>query len=54
MSVYVFDMDGTLTPARLPMTEYFALRFYEWQKITKVISQPAQTIKRFANSCLVM
>lgn len=32
MSVYVFDMDGTLTPARLPMTEYFALRFYEWQK----------------------
>lgn len=32
MTVYVFDMDGTLTPARLPMTEYFALRFYEWQK----------------------
>ena len=32
MTVYVFDMDGTLTPARLPMTEDFALRFHEWQK----------------------
>ena len=32
MTIYVFDMDGTLTPARLPMTEYFAQRFYEWQK----------------------
>lgn len=25
-------MDGTLTPARLPMTEDFAEKFYEWQK----------------------
>lgn len=32
MTIYVFDMDGTLTPARLPMTENFAQRFYEWQK----------------------
>lgn len=35
MSVYVFDMDGTLTPARLPMTAEFAIRFYEWQKTHK-------------------
>lgn len=32
MTLYVFDMDGTLTPARLPMTAEFAVRFYEWQK----------------------
>lgn len=32
MTIYVFDMDGTLTPARLPMTEDFAEKFYEWQK----------------------
>ena len=32
MAVYVFDMDGTLTPARLPMTAEFAIHFYEWQK----------------------
>lgn len=32
MAVYVFDMDGTLTPARLPMTAEFAADFYEWQK----------------------
>ena len=31
-SIYVFDMDGTLTPARLPMTAGFALKFEEWQK----------------------
>lgn len=31
MAVYVFDMDGTLTPARLPMTEDFAQRFSKWQ-----------------------
>ena len=24
MTIYVFDMDGTLTPARKPMTEEFA------------------------------
>lgn len=35
MSVYVFDMDGTLTPARLPMTAEFAIQFYEWQKTHK-------------------
>ncbi|MGN1079414.1 MAG: HAD-IIB family hydrolase [Alphaproteobacteria bacterium] len=35
MTIYVFDMDGTLTPARLPMTAEFAIRFYEWQKTHK-------------------
>ncbi len=35
MAVYVFDMDGTLTPARLPMTAEFAARFYPWQKTHK-------------------
>ena len=28
-------MDGTLTPARLPMTAEFAIQFYEWQKTHK-------------------
>ena len=32
MEVYVFDMDGTLTPPRLPMTTDFASRFLLWQK----------------------
>lgn len=35
MTIYVFDMDGTLTPARLPMTAEFAIKFYEWQKTHK-------------------
>ena len=32
MTVYVFDMDGTLTPPRLPMTAEFATLFNKWQK----------------------
>lgn len=35
MTLYVFDMDGTLTPARLAMTAEFAIRFHEWQKTHK-------------------
>ena len=35
MAIFVFDMDGTLTPARLPMTAEFAINFYEWQKSHK-------------------
>lgn len=27
MAIYVFDMDGTLTPARKPMTEEFKNKF---------------------------
>ena len=30
MTIYVFDMDRILTPARLPMTAEFAIQFYEW------------------------
>ena len=29
-SVYLFDMDGTLTPARLPMTDEFSTVFKPW------------------------
>lgn len=32
MTLYVFDMDGTLTPPRLPMTAAFAEVFYQWQQ----------------------
>ena len=32
MTIYVFDMDGTLTPARLPMTEEFKKEFLPWLK----------------------
>ncbi len=31
MTIYVFDMDGTLTPPRLPMQPDFAARFHAWQ-----------------------
>ena len=33
--IYVFDMDGTLTPARKPMTEEFAKEFLPWLKTHK-------------------
>lgn len=33
---YLFDMDGTLTPARLPMTDCFAVFFIEFIKKNKV------------------
>lgn len=36
MTVYVYDLDGTLTPPRLPMTEAFAQRFWPWLKQNKV------------------
>lgn len=35
MTIYVFDMDGTLTPARKPMTEEFAEKFLPWLKENK-------------------
>ena len=35
MSIYVFDLDGTLTPARLPMTDDFAVKFVPWLKQNK-------------------
>jgi len=33
--IYLFDMDGTLTPARLPMTKDFARKFIPWLKTNK-------------------
>ena len=32
MTIYVFDMDGTLTPARLPMSNEFKKDFLPWLK----------------------
>ena len=32
MNIYIFDMDGTLTPARQPMDPDFARRFVIWAK----------------------
>lgn len=32
MNIYIFDMDGTLTPARQPMQPDFARRFIPWVK----------------------
>ncbi len=32
MNIYIFDMDGTLTPARQPMTPDFCFRFLPWLK----------------------
>lgn len=32
MNIYIFDMDGTLTPARQHMTPDFAFRFLPWLK----------------------
>jgi phosphomannomutase len=32
MKIYIFDMDGTLTPARQPMTADFKVRFLPWLK----------------------
>ncbi|MFI3241459.1 MAG: hypothetical protein R3Y43_02715 [Alphaproteobacteria bacterium] len=28
--IYIFDMDGTLTPARKPMTKEFSDKFLKW------------------------
>ena len=33
--VYIFDVDGTLTPSRLPMTKEFQEFFSEWIKTNK-------------------
>lgn len=32
MTIYVFDMDGTLTPARLPMADRHIELFHRWQQ----------------------
>ena len=33
--IYIFDVDGTLTPSRLPMDEKFQIFFKEWVKTNK-------------------
>ena len=33
--VFIFDVDGTLTPSRLPMTKEFQKFFGEWSKKNK-------------------
>ena len=33
--IYIFDVDGTLTPSRLPMTKKFQNFFKEWTKKNK-------------------
>ena len=35
MTIYVFDMDGTLTPARKPMEDSFAAQFLPWLEANK-------------------
>lgn len=35
MVLYLFDMDGTITPSRLPMTTEFAQAFCRWQQTHK-------------------
>lgn len=46
MAVYVFDMDGTLTPPRLPMTNEFAQDFNKWQKIHKCYIATGSDMKK--------
>lgn len=35
MTIYIFDMDGTLTPPRKAMQQDFALHFVKWQQMHK-------------------
>ena len=46
MTIFVFDMDGTLTPARLPMTAEFAIQFHEWQKTHKCFIATGSDFKK--------
>lgn len=60
MTIYIFDMDGTLTPPRKPMTEEFAEKFLPWLKNNKAFiatgsdfekveeQMPAKVIAAFA------
>ena len=31
--IFIFDVDGTLTPSRLPMTEEFQKFFQKWEQM---------------------
>ena len=40
MKNYIFDIDGTLTPSRLPINENFELFFINWIKNKNVTNFP--------------
>lgn len=44
--IYVFDMDGTLTPARLPMEEDFAIKFRSFITTNKVYIASGSDVKK--------
>lgn len=46
MTIYVFDLDGTLTPARLPMTKEFESFFLKWAKDKKCFIATGSDIKK--------
>ena len=46
MTIYIFDMDGTLTPIRSLMTEEFATKFYKWQKNRKCFIATGSDLKK--------
>lgn len=46
MTLYVFDMDGTITPARLPMTQEFALKFHQFQQVNKTFIATGSDLKK--------
>ena len=46
MTIYVFDMDGTLTPARKPMEDNFAKKFLPWLKENKTYIATGSDFKK--------
>ena len=46
MTMYVFDMDGTLTPARKPMEDNFAEKFLPWLKENKTYIATGSDFKK--------
>ncbi len=46
MTIYLFDMDGTLTPARLPVEPAFAQFFLTWQQSHKSFLVSGSDIKK--------
>lgn len=46
MTIYVFDMDGTLTPARKPMEDNFAKKILPWLKENKTYIATGSDFKK--------
>lgn len=46
MTVYVFDMDGTLTPPRKPMTEEFSKKFLPWLNENKAFIATGSNLEK--------